>query len=94
MKLRNNLKRLLEIPKNIELWLIKGYQKTLSLDHGYLGKLKPNLRNCKFTPTCSEYGYGVIESFGIFRGNFLAVKRILKCNPWSEPGRYDPIPEK
>lgn len=88
------LKNPLQVPKYIELGLIRGYQKTLSLDHGLLGKANPNLRACKFTPTCSEYGYGVVSRFGIFKGNYLAIKRVFKCNPWSEPGQYDPIPEK
>ncbi len=92
--LTNSLLMPFEVLKRFELMLIKLYQKTLSLDHGYLGKTNPNLRACKFNPTCSEYGYGVIERFGIFKGNYLAIKRVFKCNPWSEPGQYDPIPEK
>jgi uncharacterized protein len=92
--LTNSLKTLSELPKRFELLLIKGYQKTLSLDHGYLGKIYPNTRACKFNPTCSEYGYGAIERFGIFKGNYLAIKRVFRCNPWSEPGQYDPVPEK
>lgn len=84
----------LEILKKIELILIKGYQKTLSLDHGYMGKLFPNLRACKFSPTCSEYGYEAVSKFGILRGNILAFKRFVRCNPWTQPGQYDPVPEK
>ncbi len=84
----------LEILKWIELKIIRIYQNTLSLDHGLMGKIYPNLRACKFTPTCSEYGYGVIEKFGIFKGNYLALKRFLRCNPWTQAGQYDPIPEK
>jgi len=80
--------------RKIELFLIRIYQKTLSLDHGYLGKLFPNQRSCKFTPTCSEYGYGVVERFGVFKGNYLLLNRVFRCNPWSESGQYDPVPEK
>ena len=79
--------------KKIFLWLIKIYQKTLSLDHGYLGKVFPNWRNCKFTPTCSEYMYKSIDRFGIFRGGLLGIKRLVRCNPWAVPGQYDPVPE-
>lgn len=89
-----NLKRLILIPRNIELRSIKVYQRTFSLDHGVMGKINPNLRNCKFQPTCSEYGYTSVERFGIFKGNYLALKRILKCNPWAQTGQYDPVPEK
>lgn len=80
--------------RKIELYLIKIYQKTLSYNHGYMGKLFPNYRPCKFTPTCSEYGYSAVERFGLIKGNILAVKRILRCNPWAKPGQYDPVPEK
>ena len=92
--LKNKLRKLLLIPRNIELSIIKIYQKTFSLDHGLLGKANPNLRACKFTPTCSEYGYEVVKRYGIFKGNYLAIKRVLRCNPWALPGQYDPIPEK
>ena len=79
--------------KKFLLWIIKIYQKTLSLDHGYLGKLFPDRRNCKFTPTCSEYMYKSINKFGVFRGGWLGFKRLIKCNPWTEPGQYDPVPK-
>ena len=85
---------LLDLPRRFELILIRIYQKTLSLDHGYLGRIYPNLRVCKFTPTCSEYGYDSVKRFGIFKGNYLALKRFIRCNPWSKPGQYDPVPEK
>jgi putative membrane protein insertion efficiency factor len=94
MILTNFLTKLLNPIKSIELKLIRIYQNTLSLDHGYMGKLKPNVRNCKFVPTCSEYGYSAVERFGIFKGNILTLKRVLRCNPWSNPKRYDPVPEK
>lgn len=83
-----------EILLKLELLTIDLYKRTLSLDHGYLGKIYPNLRACKFTPTCSEYGYGVVKRFGIFKGNYLLIRRVVRCNPWSKPGQYDPIPEK
>jgi putative membrane protein insertion efficiency factor len=94
MNLESKLTKVLNIPKEIELQLIRGYQRTLSLDHGTLGKIYPNHRVCKFTPTCSEYGYEVVDRYGIFKGNYLAIKRIFKCNPWAIPGQYDPVPEK
>jgi putative membrane protein insertion efficiency factor len=79
--------------RHFALKIIKVYQKIFSLDHGFLGKLFPNTRYCKFTPTCSEYGYTAVERFGLLKGGYLAVRRLLKCNPWSEPGRYDPVPK-
>lgn len=38
---------------------------------------------CRFSPTCSEYTVDVIEKYGIVRGTTLAIKRVLKCNNWS-----------
>jgi putative membrane protein insertion efficiency factor len=38
--------------------------------------------SCRFTPTCSQYAIDSIEEFGIFKGLFLAVKRVSKCHPW------------
>ncbi|MBD3245171.1 MAG: membrane protein insertion efficiency factor YidD [Candidatus Moranbacteria bacterium] len=78
--------------KKIFLTLIKIYQKTLSLDHGFLGKLTPQ-RACRFQPTCSQYAYESIDKFGIFKGFFLATKRILKCHPFSKGG-LDKVPDR
>ncbi len=78
--------------KRVILWIIKGYQKTLSLDHGILGKIFPNLRGCKFTPTCSEYTYESIDKYGVFKGGAMGFKRVVRCNPWADAGQYDPVP--
>jgi putative membrane protein insertion efficiency factor len=45
---------------------------------------------CRFYPTCSEYAIEAIQKKGIFKGFFLAVWRILRCNPLSAGG-YDPV---
>jgi uncharacterized protein len=47
--------------------------------------------NCRFTPTCSQYGIEAINKHGAFKGFYLAVKRILSCHPWGKSG-YDPVP--
>lgn len=49
--------------------------------------------NCRFYPSCSEYAQTAIERHGVFRGSWLAVKRISCCHPWHEGG-IDPVPEK
>lgn len=79
--------------KYILLFFIKIYQKTLSLDHGWLGRVFPNTRVCIYTPSCSEYSYQAINKFGVIRGGWLAIKRVVSCGPWSKGG-YDPVPEK
>lgn len=46
---------------------------------------------CRFTPTCSQYAIEAIEKYGIFKGLYLAIRRILRCHPWGGSG-YDPVP--
>ncbi len=47
--------------------------------------------SCRFTPTCSQYALQAIRRHGPFKGTWLAVKRICRCNPWGGSG-YDPVP--
>jgi putative membrane protein insertion efficiency factor len=77
--------------KTLILKIIKIYQHTLSLDHGALGKIFPNTRGCKFTPTCSEYTYQSIEKYGVIKGSRMGLKRVIRCNPWAQAGQYDPV---
>ncbi|MBD3328937.1 membrane protein insertion efficiency factor YidD [Candidatus Dojkabacteria bacterium] len=77
----------------ILMFLIRIYQKTLSFDHGLMGRVFPGIKSCIFTPTCSEYGYQAIERYGAIRGSWMAVQRIVRCGPWSAPG-YDPVPQR
>lgn len=72
-------------PRMPFLLLIKLYQKTLSPDHGPVKILFP-YGYCKFQPSCSQYGYEVIQKYGIFLGIPLAFWRILRCNPCSKGG--------
>lgn len=46
---------------------------------------------CRFTPTCSQYAKEAITKYGIWKGGYLAVKRLLKCHPF-HAGGYDPVP--
>jgi len=47
--------------------------------------------HCRFYPTCSQYAIEAVEKYGALKGGFLAVKRILRCNPFSKGG-FDPVP--
>ncbi len=60
----------------------------------YQKHISPHLgARCRFYPTCSQYAVEAIETHGAFKGFFLALFRILRCNPLFKGG-YDPVPEK
>lgn len=62
------------------------YQKYLSPDTGRIPKvLGISRKTCIFYPSCSEYTKQALVKYGFFKGSWLGFKRILKCNPFSEP---------
>jgi putative membrane protein insertion efficiency factor len=68
--------------KKFLVGLIKFYRK-------YISPLKPP--TCRYTPTCSEYAMIAIDRYGVKKGGWLAIKRVLRCNPFF-PGGNDPVP--
>ncbi len=62
--------------------LIRVYQMTLSR------ALPPS---CRFYPSCSEYTLQAVAKYGVFKGGWLGVKRVLRCHPF-HAGGYDPVP--
>lgn len=66
------------------IFLIQLYRHTIS---------PLRLPTCRFTPTCSQYAVEALTEYGLLRGSWLAVIRLLKCGPWHRGG-WDPIPER
>lgn len=46
---------------------------------------------CRFEPTCSVYAMQAVEKYGVLRGVWLGVKRLVRCHPFN-PGGWDPVP--
>ncbi|MBI5190521.1 MAG: membrane protein insertion efficiency factor YidD [Nitrospirae bacterium] len=46
--------------------------------------------SCRFYPTCSDYAYEAVDRYGLFKGSYLAARRIARCHPYN-PGGYDPV---
>lgn len=49
---------------------------------------------CRYNPTCSQYMIDAVMEWGILRGGFMGVMRILRCHPWSKHEHLDPVPKK
>ena len=64
------------------IFLVRFYQVVIS-------PLTP--ATCRFEPTCSSYTIEALKKHGLFKGGWLAIKRILSCHPWGKSG-YDPVP--
>ena len=47
-------------------------------------------QSCRYLPTCSEYSIEALKTYGLFKGLFLSIKRILSCHPWGQGG-FDPV---
>ncbi|HSF45059.1 MAG TPA: membrane protein insertion efficiency factor YidD [Chitinophagaceae bacterium] len=76
------MKKILQILSLPFILLIRIYQKLIS---PLLGP------KCRYTPTCSEYTVQALKKHGLFKGGWLAIKRISSCHPWGGSG-YDPVP--
>ena len=69
--------------KRLMLAAIRFYQKRIS----------PGLPpRCRYCPTCSQYALDAIERYGPWRGGWLALKRFLRCHPFSRRDYFDPVP--
>ena len=77
--MKESLKKILIFPLVV---LIKFYQLCIS-------PFTPP--SCRYTPTCSQYALEALRKHGLFKGGWLALRRILRCHPWGGSG-YDPVP--
>lgn len=68
--------------KTLFIALLRGYQYAVS---PFLGQ------HCRFHPTCSAYAIAALQEYGVLRGVWLSVKRLLRCHPWNRGG-FDPLP--
>jgi len=75
--------------KALIIFFIRLYQKLISPDTGVFFSWRGR-RSCRFYPSCSEYMIRAIEKHGIFRGIFLAGKRIARCTPNGGPEIDEP----
>ena len=82
-RLRDLSVTLWNLPRLFVLSLIRVYQATFSRVLPY--------DTCRFSPTCSHYGYQAIYKYGVLKGGIMATWRILRCNPFN-PGGFDPVP--
>ena len=71
--------------KRFMLACIRFYRRNIS-------PYKPKGPCCRYIPTCSQYAVTAIERYGAWKGGWMALWRILRCNPFSRGG-YDPVPE-
>jgi len=76
------LHRIGEVPRLILMAAIRVYQSTV-------GPALPQA--CRYEPTCSHYAYTALARYGVFRGTWLAVRRLARCQPFGGSG-YDPVP--
>lgn len=81
MRVDRALRNLTTAPRKAVICLVRCYQATLSSLVG---------RQCRFTPTCSQYFIEAVETYGVFRGGLKGLWRIARCNPWGKSG-YDPV---
>jgi hypothetical protein len=45
---------------------------------------------CRFAPSCSAYAGEAVRRFGVRRGGWMALLRVLRCHPF-HPGGWDPV---
>jgi uncharacterized protein len=75
----------LQLPARVGLMALRFYKAYLSVL--FAG-------TCRFVPSCSQYSYEAVERFGLARGSWFTLKRLLRCHPFSGKFGYDPVPDR
>lgn len=82
---KNRILKTIELPtkglKVLVIFLITFYRNFISPLKG---------PSCRFVPTCSQYTLEAVERYGILKGIYLGISRLLRCHPFC-PGGYDPV---
>lgn len=76
------MKPLTHWPRAGAAGLIRGYQRVIS------PALPPS---CRFHPTCSQYTLEAVQRYGVLKGSWLGLRRLIRCHPFN-PGGFDPVP--
>lgn len=84
----NILVFLVKLTQKILVWVLV---KTVKFYQYFISPLFPP--SCRYYPTCSNYAIEALKVHGVFKGSYLAIKRILKCNPYFAGG-VDKVPPK
>ena len=72
----------------------RGARAVIVLIEAYRHMISPlRLPSCRFMPTCSQYAVDALAEYGLFRGGWLALCRLVRCGPW-HGGGWDPIPQR
>jgi uncharacterized protein len=82
MTLHSVVHAVARIPARLLLLAVRGYQR-------FISPMTPP--TCRFYPSCSQYAVVALQRHGAIRGTYLAVWRVLRCNPWN-PGGVDDVP--
>ena len=82
--MRNLPRNIWHLPRNTIVLLMRGYQQTLSPDHGPLRHLY-GFGYCRHSPTCSQFAINAVLEHGASWGSILAIRRVLTCHPWRTP---------
>jgi len=68
--------------KTVIIILIRAYKMIIS-------PLFPAV--CRFQPSCSEYALEAVQKYGALKGSYKAVRRLLRCHPFSKKHGWDPV---